>query len=532
MASDGDIDFRLYTREQLDNAVTRIDHDRYPINAQNLTAEYRRRRTAESQAVVLAEKSGSAVIPDLMLSVPKTFAVTFEPGGNFSRWLGASRNDFHLVGSGTVQVVGEIVRLTGRRFSILMGVPLRQTEELARQFVVNIESDGAVVRFELRVPGEKTQAITLWLRSVSDTEELTKSLPIERTSDFIPQLLGHVEFERRLIAQLPVPRVTYALIITNVCIYVTTAIGTNHFFGFDGQSLLPLGSNFGPYTTAGDWWRLVTAMFLHLGVFHLAFNMWALASFGPMVERLYGSLGYLLIYLVAGLAGGLASVTWQPAVNSIGASGAIFGVLGALVAVQLHNEGSIPKNILRPIRNSSLIFTGCALVAGLLGTGVDNAAHMGGLGGGLFLGITLARPVTGQPLIGLQLLRRVAPAVVVAVALLGVGLWCAKGAAARLTGEAAYFHELHWFVPREAASLERWRESGALYKAKKWDDDTYANWLEREVVPFWREADTRFGKVALEPKSSSYGNLQLLQMCTISSVGDHPVSSVEDHLIS
>jgi hypothetical protein len=98
------------------------------------------------------------------------------------------------------------------------------------------------------------------------------------------------------------------------------------------------------------------------------------------------------------------------------------------------------------------------------------------------------------------------------VALLDVGLWCAKGAAARLTGEAAYFHELHWFVPREAASLERWRESGALYKAKKWDDDTYANWLEREVVPFWREADTRFGKVALEPKSSSYGNLQLLQM--------------------
>jgi rhomboid protease GluP len=233
--------------------------------------------------------------------------------------------------SGSVQVDGEIVRVTGRRFSIWFGLPLPRTDDLGRQFIVNVECDGTVVRFELRVPGEKCRGITLWLRSASEAEDLTRALPTERTPDFAPQLLAHVEFECRLIAQSPTPRVTYALIVVNVCVYLATAIGTNHLLGFDGPSLVPLGSNFGPYTTAGDGWRLFTALFLHVGLIHLVFNMWALASFGPIVERLYGSVAYGVIYAFAGLIGGLASITWRPDINSVGASGAIFGILGALM---------------------------------------------------------------------------------------------------------------------------------------------------------------------------------------------------------
>jgi hypothetical protein len=266
MATDGDIDFRSYTREQLDGAVTRMDHQRYPINSQNLATEYQRRRTAERQAAELAVKSGTAAPPDNMLSVPRTFAMRLEPSAGPSNWLAPSRNDFHLIGSGTIQVDGNLVRLTGRRFSILLGIPLNQAEELGLQFVSNVEANGAAVRFELRVPGEKVSGVTMWLRSAADAEELSKSLPVERTPDFTPQLARHIEFERSLIAQSPKTPVTYGLIIICVCVYLATAIGTNQLLGFDGPSLVRVGSNFGPYTTGGDWWRLLTSMFLHAGL--------------------------------------------------------------------------------------------------------------------------------------------------------------------------------------------------------------------------------------------------------------------------
>jgi hypothetical protein len=79
LATDGEIDFGAYTREQLDNAVGQMDRSRYPINYRNLVAEYQRRRVAERQAADLAAKSGSVAPPDNMISVPRAFAVTFEP---------------------------------------------------------------------------------------------------------------------------------------------------------------------------------------------------------------------------------------------------------------------------------------------------------------------------------------------------------------------------------------------------------------------------------------------------------------------
>ena len=168
MASDGDIDFSGYTREQLDNAVARMDHLRYPINSKNLITEYQRRREAERQAAEVAAKAVAVAPPDRMLSPPREFAVTFEPMASFLNWLGPSRNDFHLVGSGSIRVDDALVRVTGRRFRIFIGLPVIDTEELARQFVCNVECEGSVVRFELRVPGEEVQGVTLWLRDFKE----------------------------------------------------------------------------------------------------------------------------------------------------------------------------------------------------------------------------------------------------------------------------------------------------------------------------------------------------------------------------
>jgi rhomboid protease GluP len=105
------------------------------------------------------------------------------------------------------------------------------------------------------------------------------------------------------------------------------------------------GSNFGPYTTEGEWWRLFTSLFIHFGIAHLLLNMFALTAFGPLVERLFGSVNFLFVYLLAGIAGSLASIAWNPGINSAGASGAIFGILGALMAVQLRAGATIPMDI-------------------------------------------------------------------------------------------------------------------------------------------------------------------------------------------
>jgi rhomboid protease GluP len=508
MATDGDIDFKTYTREQLDSAITRIDRQRYPINARNLLAEYQQRRVAERQAVELAAKAETVAPPDHMLSAPRLFAVTFEPTANLSNWLGPSRNDLHLVSSGTIRVDDALVRVTGRRFGIFVGLPVIDTNELGRQYVVNVETQGPAVRFELRVPGEKIWGVTVWLRNPTEAEALSGLLPVEHTPDFTPQLKGHVEFEQSLIAQSPKTPVTYALLATCVLVYVGTALGTNHLFGFDGGSLIDLGSNFGPYTTDGDWWRLLTSMFLHLGLIHLAFNMWALASFGPLVERLYGSVSYFLIYLVAGLAGSLASVTWQPAINSVGASGAIFGIFGALLAAQVHDRGSIPKNILRPLRYSSAIYIGLTLVSGLSNGGVDNAAHLGGIAAGFLIGLVLSRPVTGLRLSMGDFVRRLGLATATSVLLLGLGVSVAKHSSTRLTGEALYAATVHWFKPGVVSALQRYRELAALARASRWDEKTYANRIEREVIPFWSEADARLAKLDLPITSDSYESCQ------------------------
>lgn len=514
MATDGDIDFTGYTREQLDNAVARMDHQRYPINSRKLIEEYQLRKVAEKKAADLATEAKTVVAPDRMLSASKAFDVTYEPESSIANWLAPSRNDFHLIGSGTLRVDDVLVCVQGRRYAYLIGIPVVDTDELGRQYVVNVEVQGRAVRFELRVPGEKIRGISLWLRSQAEADELAKMLPLDRTSDFTPQLERHVEFERSLIAQSPKTPVTYALLGLCVFVYVGTALGTNHLSGFDGRSLLGLGSNYGPYTTAGDWWRLLTSMFLHAGLFHLAFNMWALVSFGRVVERLFGGVSYALIYMVAGVAGGLASLTWNPAVNSVGASGAIFGLLGALIAAQVRNDGTIPTSILRPLRNSSLLFTAYALAAGLLSSEVDNAAHLGGVATGFALGLLLSRPVTGLRLKSGAFVRRVGPAGVTSILILSVGVSAAKAYSSRLTGDSLYAGTVHWFGPGELNALASWSTLRALLKDGKLDKMSFARRLKEEVIPFWQEADIRTAKIDLPPNSVNYDSLQFLRAVT------------------
>ena len=124
--------------------------------------------------------------------------------------------------------------------------------------------------------------------------------------------------------------------------------------------------------------------------------MWALWVNGVLAERLYGSTRYLTLYLAAGVAGSVTSFLWHPFVNGAGASGAIFGVLGALFAYFLRTDSGVPKSVLKAQRNTAGIFIVVSLLNAAHVRGIDNAAHLGGVAAGFVMGWLLCRPLDAK----------------------------------------------------------------------------------------------------------------------------------------
>jgi len=132
-------------------------------------------------------------------------------------------------------------------------------------------------------------------------------------------------------------------------------------------------------------------MFLHIGVIHLAVNMWCLWDLGGLAERIFGRGIFLAIYLIAGLTGAILGIAWHPFTVVAGASGAIFGVAGALLACFYFGELPFPRRAVKALLLSLLVFIGYNLLLGILNPPADNAAHIGGLVSGFLLGLLLLR---------------------------------------------------------------------------------------------------------------------------------------------
>ncbi len=201
----------------------------------------------------------------------------------------------------------------------------------------------------------------------------------------------------------------------NVAVFLAMALAGKSVVDFSGETLVHFGANYGPYTLSGEWWRLFTYMFLHGGIMHIAFNMWCLWDLGALCESLYGRWTFLTIYLITGVAGGLASVAWHPGVLSVGASGAIFGLAGALIASFYLGEFSLPSFAIKGTLRSLVFFAGFNLLFGSLFPGIDNGAHIGGLVSGLALGALIAKLAPHDAT------RRVTVIGVVALAVLAAG---------------------------------------------------------------------------------------------------------------
>lgn len=188
---------------------------------------------------------------------------------------------------------------------------------------------------------------------------------------------------------LPAVRVVTVLLVINVLMFAVTVVLSGSLDPSLG-ALYVLGAKDNSAIDGGQWWRLLTPMVLHGGVLHLLFNSWALYALGPGVEAAYGARRFLTIYLLAGLAGSMASYLFNPGPLSVGASGAIFGLLGALAARVFTARSMLGREATKMQFGQIGSMIAINLVFGFTVDGIDNAAHIGGLLVGALVGLVLA----------------------------------------------------------------------------------------------------------------------------------------------
>ncbi len=302
------------------------------------------------------------------------------------------------------------------------------------------------------------------------------------------------EFQRTLVELTPHVYVTPVLVGLNVLVFIAMLVSGVSLTEPTIADLLRWGADFGPRTTNGEWWRLFTCMFVHIGIIHILLNMWVLATAGPLVERMVGNVGFLLLYLVSGLTGSLASLFWNPLLVSAGASGAIFGIYGAFLSLLLRHRGSIPGEALVQLRNSGLGFLFYNLLYGMMKANVDNAAHIGGLVGGVLCGLVLSQPFTPETLPGRPMRNLLVSAL--GVVLLVGGILTAYSQHA---GLAQVQNELDRFAEVEKQSLDAFNSAVEKAQRKELTDAAFANILERDVLPEWKAAGDRLSAITDVP---------------------------------
>jgi rhomboid protease GluP len=182
--------------------------------------------------------------------------------------------------------------------------------------------------------------------------------------------------------------ITPILININLIVFLAMVLAGLGFISFKGEDLLNWGANYGPETSDGEWWRLLTNTFMHGGLMHILANMYGLLFVGIFLEPLLGKTKYLLVYLTTGIIASVASICWYDATVSVGASGAIFGLYGFFLAALLLKV--FPPDFGKAFLISTLVFVGFNLLMGFRG-GIDNAAHIGGLVSGFILGLIMSR---------------------------------------------------------------------------------------------------------------------------------------------
>ena len=428
----------------------------------------------------------------------QAFSVHFSNPNPLLRFAPQPVTHWKFIGEGELSFKPSSILLRGRRPR-----PLGYTEqslEIPFADIFNVAHVGRIVQLHVRIPLAAEKLLELWASDEESARQVVQLLPRERTPDFERVVSERDSFKQALESSGARSVVTPALVALNVLAFAWAVYAGAGFLSPNASVLIQLGSNFGPFTLDGQWWRLLSALFLHFGPLHLLVNMWTLWQVGRMTERLFGPVHFLFLYVFSGLGASIASLLWNPDINTAGASGALFGVLGGLLAFLLKPDTRVPTDFLNGLRVSAGVFILYSLVAGFTYPGIDNSAHIGGLLGGLAMGWSLARPLDAE--------SREAPLGQLSLAAVGGGIallalsWPLTHPDPTRAADLHFRHELQLFSwdEQQAQAAQR-----ALDQLEIKGKITHAAWGERliqDVVPRWEAAKRRFASVHLPPESS------------------------------
>jgi len=304
--------------------------------------------------------------------------------------------------------------------------------------------------------------------------------------------------------------VTMALVVTNVGVFAVMLGFGAGLWHAPIEVQLAWGANFGPATQDGAWWRLASAMFLHFGLLHLALNMWALWDGGPLVERLYGPARFAIIYLASGVTGNLLSLVVHGSDTvSGGASGAIFGVYGALLVCLVRERRRLDPLEFRWLFGGAALFAVATLVMGVFVRGIDNAAHLGGLAGGALLGALLLRPLLAVDRVPVR--GRVAAATAL---IAGLTLLVANVPPPRyfMSQELAARDAIRSFVDGERQLGERWQLILEEASSEGQSFEALAGRIDEDIARGYRDSFAQLGAVTVAPGAPSAATLEALRL--------------------
>lgn len=470
---DGAIDFTKYSDAQLEELKYSVDPHTSPQDYAHLLAELERRRVHAPE----------------LTSADKSFSGRFTPLDGILGWMRAVRRRSPVYGAGAIECEPTKVTLRGWRRTWL-GVAHRDEVRLPLEGIRNAAREKATVEFESKAPYRLKRRIRFTADSEADANDLVAKLPATQAAGFQKQWSELHEFKARLAEIGGHVWATPVLVLINVAVFVAMAVSAHRLQAFGFAFLVGWGANFGSYTINGQWWRLLTALFVHLSLIHLLLNVWVLWNVGRLAERLYGTGSFLFLYFASGLLGSLASIAWLPSNVSAGASGAIFGILGAHLAFLAHRDSRIPPQIFRAHWFSTLLFVLFNLIQGIVSPGIDNAAHVGGLLGGFVLGWILVRPLDAEAREEFPFHKSVAAVLVLGAAVL-LALGQVLGFGSQLTGPEKYARAHQWYLNGQGSNLALWQELATQAASGSISDAALGERFDREIVPFWEMADRK-----------------------------------------